>query len=139
MCSFLLLSLLLAPALFQAMYQVRVLAATCLLLLCFINCYSVKWSTMVRTEENVYWEYKECLHNVMYMASSNASLTSQFPVPGPGLFHLRQGLRTHHHHHHRVGMLSSSWSPHSPHLPRFVQLFHGKTEYFTWEDTETVR
>ena len=27
--------------------KVRVLAAVCLLLLCFINCYSVKWATLV--------------------------------------------------------------------------------------------
>ena len=60
--------------------SVRILAAACLCLLCFINCFSVKWAAMVR----------QCVLTTL----------TTLVFSGPGLLHLRQVVRPHPHLHH---------------------------------------
>ena len=73
--------------------QVRVLAAVCLLLLCFINCYSVRWATLVRG--NIFLVTCKCM--VCEKCTNNV-----FVLSGAGLFHLRQALCPYLDLHHRV-------------------------------------
>ena len=84
--------------------SVRILAAACLCLLCFINCFSVKWAAMVREAEEpscFTTHALSCLQVQDYFTYAKMFALILISVTG------------------------------------IVQLGHGKTEFFTFENSET--
>ena len=87
----------------------RLLAASCLAILGFINCYNVKWANMVQVAANS----TSTSNSTTSTSSSSSSSTSSSTSPTPGLLHLRQGVRPAPHLLHRPGEATSS--PLTPH------------------------
>ena len=81
--------------------SVRILAAACLCLLCFINCFSVKWAAMVRQGDIPPVSSLLCLQVQDYFTYAKMFALILISITG------------------------------------IVQLGHGKTEFFTFENSET--
>ena len=111
------------------------MAAVCLLLLCFINCYSVKWATLVGANEHCKDFHRRCV-----LSAFNPLLQVQDYFTYAKLFALIMICITGYYQHDDI-------HPYFGHPfkfleidqvdSRFVQLGYGRTEYFTWEDTVT--
>ena len=111
--------------------QVRVLAAVCLLLLCFINCYSVKWATLVGVIE-----HGKDFHR-RQLSAFNSLLQVQDYFTYAKLFALIMICITGYYQHPDIHPYSLKFLENDHVVSRFVQLGHGKTEFFTFENSET--